>query len=399
MRKRTLRKPHLDYDLLYELYINKNLRREEVFKELQDRGIDCTCSIVFRDIKYYNIVKPKELQKERIKQTSLKLYGVEHPKLAKEVENKRKQTCLDKYGTDHPLKSVSIKQKVAKTCLEKYGSTCYFSSQEGKEKIHKTMLKEYGVDNIFKSQQFKDYLKQYNLDNYGVEHSSQRSDVIAKAKQTFLEHYGVDNPLKSKIVLSKVQNTNQQRYGGNAPACSDLIKDKMRQTCLNKYGVENIFLSSDLKYNIKKQFSHPNNEFALFLDNQNISYSREFVIGMKSYDFKVNNYLIEINPFATHNSTWGAYGDYKGIDKYYHYNKSKLAFENGYICIHVFDWMDKSKVIDILKGNLSFDFKQKECPDCYVYNSKTKISFLRPDNYELKDCEVIIYDDGNVFHI
>ena len=32
----------------------------------------------------------------------------------------------------------------------------------------------------------------------------------------------------------------------------------------------------------------------------------------------------------------------------YHFNKSKLAYENGYRCIHIWDWDDKQKVINLL---------------------------------------------------
>ena len=39
----------------------------------------------------------------------------------------------------------------------------------------------------------------------------------------------------------------------------------------------------------------------------------------------------------------------KPIDKEYHANKSKLALNNGYKCIHVWDWDDKNKIINSLK--------------------------------------------------
>ena len=36
-------------------------------------------------------------------------------------------------------------------------------------------------------------------------------------------------------------------------------------------------------------------------------------------------------------------------NSYYHINKTKLAIKNGYHCIHVWDWDDKNKIIELLK--------------------------------------------------
>ena len=80
---------------------------------------------------------------------------------------------------------------------------------------------------------------------------------------------------------------------------------------------------------LKGNNSKPNKLFEELLINNNISYEREFHLGGLSYDFKINDYLIEINPWWTHNSSiknqWGACKD---ID--YHFNKSQVAWKNNY---------------------------------------------------------------------
>lgn len=83
------------------------------------------------------------------------------------------------------------------------------------------------------------------------------------------------------------------------------------------------------------------------LKKSNIPYVREFPIKNYSYDFKVGKYLIEIDPYATHNSSWGIRNNPPKA-KGYHKSKSTLAAENGYFCIHVFDWDDKEKIINKL---------------------------------------------------
>lgn len=92
--------------------------------------------------------------------------------------------------------------------------------------------------------------------------------------------------------------------------------------------------------------SKPNENFARLLDEHNITYDREFRLGSYSYDFKINDILIEINPSITHNVTLSPFG--KIISKDYHKNKSELATKHGYRCIHVWDWDDITKIIKLL---------------------------------------------------
>lgn len=121
-------------------------------------------------------------------------------------------------------------------------------------------------------------------------------------------------------------------------------------------------MSPEEKYKrVNKQFcggagyhtanSKPNLAFKKILEDNNISYKREFRICEFCYDFLVNdNVLIEIDPTATHNTTWSPFENNKAHDdKKYHYSKSKNATDNGYRCIHIFDWDDVDKIISLLK--------------------------------------------------
>ncbi|MDY5929934.1 MAG: hypothetical protein SPJ27_07860, partial [Candidatus Onthovivens sp.] len=77
-------------------------------------------------------------------------------------------------------------------------------------------------------------------------------------------------------------------------------------------------------------------------------------------------------PSYTHNSTIGCgfNGHYeKSLPKNYHLEKSKLAIENGFFCIHVFDWDDWNKIINLLLPKKSIyarncqikEVSKKEC--------------------------------------
>ena len=85
----------------------------------------------------------------------------------------------------------------------------------------------------------------------------------------------------------------------------------------------------------------------------------EFRINSRYYDIHIlnTNILIEIDPAFTHNSTFNIW-DKDLLDKNYHLNKTKLAEENNYRCIHIFDWDDKEKIINILKSKNKISAKK-----------------------------------------
>ena len=122
------------------------------------------------------------------------------------------------------------------------------------------------------------------------------------------------------------------------------IKTSTRKTFQEKYGVACYWLLPDAKRSNDSKNSSYNVAFEQLLIQNNISFEREITVGRFIYDFKVNDYLIEINPAATHNITWNPYSD-TGIDKKYHKNKSDNAIEHGYRCIHIWEWDDYNKVI------------------------------------------------------
>ena len=112
----------------------------------------------------------------------------------------------------------------------------------------------------------------------------------------------------------------------------------------------------------------------------NIDYEREFPIGSYSYDFKVKNYLIEIDPYATHNSTWGIRNNPPKSSNY-HKQKSDLAKENGYFCIHKFDWDDSQKIIELLKTNEQIGARECQVKEISREEAKNFINHYHLQNY------------------
>lgn len=138
----------------------------------------------------------------------------------------------------------------------------------------------------------------------------------------------------------------------------------------------NNFNQSTLRELYNLYHAQPNDIFSDILEKHNISYQREFKLDKYSYDFIIGNKLIEINPFSTH-STTSRIGNLKHLDKYYHRNKSRIAVENGYRCICVWDWDRLDKIISILNNDYAYARK------CEIVELKEKDTKLFLNRYNL----------------
>ena len=244
-------------------------------------------------------------------------------------------------------KQDAINRKREETTLKKYGVSHISHLNDVKAKRQKSLLEHYGVDNPSKSKKIQDKKKETFLRRYGVDNPMRSAKIKQKFRDNYNKKYGVDNPFQLDVVKDKIKDTNRENLGVDYPTQCQEVRDKVRNTFMERYGVPYYFMLT--KEWIDANDSKPNRVFAEMLDSNNITYGREFRCGKYSYDFKVDSTLIEINPTATHNTQFSPYGDNCIKDRCYHRDKSKLASENGYSVIHVFDWDDKDKIINLLK--------------------------------------------------
>lgn len=192
------------------------------------------------------------------------------------------------------------------------------------------------------------------------------------------------------------RSTNTGNFKDNVKYCSDKCakigwRNLTKQTCQEKYGVDLPCLSPNCMKNNPTNSSKISDEFYNFLLNNNFKVEREFILGSYTYDFKINNILIELNPTFTH--TCIDTGVYPPKDKYSHYNKSKLAKNNNYVCLCVWDWTDWDNLVSLLKQ----DNLQMIETDIKLYYTKNKISIESNnpnDENLLKDNYLPIYTDG-----
>lgn len=293
-RREKVRKTNL------ERYGNENAMKSEVIK---NRLKDSLRSIPIEKKEEY-IKKRVETRRQKIDEISQNIsLGLKkaYQERGQEIQEKTRQTCLDRYGVTSTNKLESMKEKSKKTCLERYGTEYAIQNKEMREKIEKT-----------------------NLEKYGTKIASCNKEVA--------------NKIRTKLTTKSEEERK-------------IIQEKIRQTNLEKYGVE-YFCLTDKARNGLTCVSKPNKKFQAMLKNYNIDSELEFSLVKYAYDLKINDILIEINPTITHNSSRETnIGNYfvKPKSPTYHQDKSLFALKNGYFCIHIWDWDDEDKIIEILK--------------------------------------------------
>lgn len=126
-----------------------------------------------------------------------------------------------------------------------------------------------------------------------------------------------------------------------SPECKKLWRTKKWKQYCNKNSTTKS--SRSIRWNKKSLI-----EREAFFKEKNIPYEKGFWIqhhqNLIHYDFKIGNFLIEINPSATHNSSfwyrkWTPPKNYK-----YHFNKTNVWEAAGFQVIHIFDRDNTDKV-------------------------------------------------------
>lgn len=306
---------------------------------------------------------PQTIQKS--KQTILTKYGVENISQLESIQNIKRQHSMEKYGVDSPNKVDSIKKKQhenhKKSPIPKKKRAIHEKHWTNREKCRETMMERYGVASLFEKPEFQEKIRhikeqkygdkfytnrekynQTSLDKYGVKWGMSTKEAQDKARKTTMERYGVPFTFMDDDFQKQIHQDIKNKYGVNSMTQLDDIKDKINQTCLKKYGVNWACQRMDAR--VYSNDSKPNKKFAKLLDKYNIKYEREFVLNNYSYDFKINDILVEINPWATHNIDWSPFNN--PVKKNYHKKKSDIAInEYGYKCICIWDWDDMETVI------------------------------------------------------
>jgi len=141
---------------IYEYYINKNYRIEEL-----KSVFGCSLKKIYKVINDNHIKKPKELKNKN-----------------------REAYCLQKYGVKSNSQVKSIVEKTKQTMLKKYGSTSYFSSNTGKEVIKNKLKEKYNITNPSQMKKDENIIGIVNdcekLKKYIIENNIKTGEQLAK---------------------------------------------------------------------------------------------------------------------------------------------------------------------------------------------------------------------------
>lgn len=356
-------------ETLYDLFITQKMSHAQIAEYLHIGK-----TTVVRKLKKYGITQPDSLKWEKRALSQTIDLGVSKEELEQYYikENMSRADLSKKYNVSQAYMARQLKK---------------FGIKKPKElelqNRDKTMLAKYGVKYSMQSKEIQDKAKQTNLEKYGVENVSSLQEIKDKRIETIRDKYGVDNVFQSDEIKNAIKEHNKSVYGVEYTASLEDIKEKIRQTNLEKYGVE-WFCEHQKAIEANKPYkiSSINKKFAKKLEDNNIIYEMEYSIDTKSYDFKVDNTLIEIDPSYTHNVTLDTLfrDNRKNIkDKNKQLNKTLLANENGFNCIHIFDWDDEDKIINMLKPKAKLYARQCEIKEVPVIEC---VNFL--NNYHLQ---------------
>lgn len=221
-----------------------------------------------------------------------------------------------------------------------------------KEKRKRTMISRYGVEYAQQSEEIKKKSEATSIRKFGYAHAAQNPDIKEKERQVFQQKYGVDTPFLMKDFQEKRKKTCLEKYGVEHHLQTERSLNKMKEhykeNCLEKFGVPYACLTEQCKNAYPGLISNVNKQFGELLSSNGISYKFEKVVEDKSFDIEIldRNILIELDPTYTHSTVETHWGSARSETS--QLEKTQLANKHGYRCIHVFDWDDWKKVVNLI---------------------------------------------------
>lgn len=315
------------------------------------------CGKVFVIKSMYDVPKccsaecTKKLRKMTTDATMLKKYGVTHytqvPEFREkarktraehqeETSAKTRATMLEHYGVEYAMQSKELQQKAAATNLERYGVANPAQNAEIRKKISEAVS----------SEACQERYCQTSLEHYGVEYPAQSAEVQNKMKATCLERYGVEHVMQHEEVKQRmIQNAERTRI--LHPEISTINKQRIHEACLEKYGVDWFCQLKQCREAAHQTISQANRAIGTTLTSMGCDVAYELSLGPYSYDIAIpsQKIAIEVNPSYTHNTEGNHYGVVRTSD--YHLKKTQVAIDGGYRCVHIFDWDNVDKVLQL----------------------------------------------------
>lgn len=218
----------------------------------------------YRECPVWQARDKKAVLRSRVRETSLKKYGVEDPTQTPGAKASRAATNSARYGAENPFaRGATTFDQVQAALVGKrpvlQGKDNPFSRPEVKAKLRETMNERYGAPNpqqvpeirartdetsrgryggvLRGSPELKARIAETNLARYGCVEPSSNPEVVERIRQTNLARYGVEWTNQDPEVRRKQLETMTARYGAHYFA-SEEGKREIRAVFKERYGVE-----------------------------------------------------------------------------------------------------------------------------------------------------------------
>lgn len=240
---------------------------------------------------------------------------------------------------------------------------------------------------LFNFKEFLDYdffNNLYNVEGISFLEICKNYQITTYLLDYVLEYHNIKkrnikDSRKSKRYINKIETTNFEKYGAINPLSKGTEPWKKRNnTVLDKYGVENVWQCIDEfvdSYGSRSKFSKLNNRINEILKSSKIEYLSEFKIKYhlddkikwRFFDFKIGNFLLEINGDYWHANpekyeeneifkfpkrTLKAKEIWE-IDKY----KKQIAEDNGFKVIYLWESeinkMNDGEILQYIKNQIN----------------------------------------------
>lgn len=364
----------------------KSSRRNICYDEHYHKCPICQKDVLTTDLYHRDTCCSTECSR-KLANAVMKVRYDKHPAASEEAKQKRRKTMIAKYGVDNLFKSKqfqeSIKEENTKRLdawkheKDSYENTCRVCGNKfqtpirtrtvcpncetvicevcGKEfekqwpytqttcsgECRMKSLRAKGMKDKICPLCSKKFVPNSPRQKYCKGPHYRTCIICGKQFKITFEYNPTQTCSKECKEIFKRQNF-KQTYGVENPMQIEQFKKKMAATNMERYGMEYYTSQNFRNATISKQ----NKQFGDLLHKYNVPYTFEKQIKTLSYDICLadDNILIEIDPTYTHNAI-GNHWSSSGIAQDYHKIKSKVAEENSFRCIHIFDWDNWDDII------------------------------------------------------
>ncbi|MCK9574820.1 MAG: very short patch repair endonuclease [Clostridia bacterium] len=245
--------PYCKKEILPSLHIYKCAKEHNIIKD----RIDIKYDYILHN--FPSLTKEFFVKKYEIELYSLPMFNAEFG-----TDNKTVSFLIDYYKIHkRNIKESSnliSQEKYRKTCNEKYGVDNVSKVDAVQKKKENTFILHYGVNNIFKDKEFKDYITENNFAWLYDESNKSRAISQSKSIRYFWENVSDER----KYEIHEYNKLQYQKWWNNLSQEEKTAVIQKRQAYVSKIETR----------------------VAKILRDNNITYTAQFWINRKSYDFR-----------------------------------------------------------------------------------------------------------------